>query len=58
MDLTLKFDTQDLVETLRLRGDAGTTIDLTLTGKLLEEYGGTGITGTDSLLVVKPGKVK
>jgi hypothetical protein len=58
MDLTLKFDTEELVEILGLRDDAGTTIELTLTGYLLEEYGGTKITGTDSLLVLNPGKVK
>jgi hypothetical protein len=47
MDLTLKFDTQALVNALKLGDVSGQTIKLTLTGKLREEFGGTPIKGED-----------
>ena len=53
MDLTLKFDTQELVEALGLSDEAGNTIPLTLTGNLKEEDGGTPIEGEDCILVSK-----
>jgi hypothetical protein len=56
MDLTLKFDTQELVETLRLSEEAGKTIPLTITGNLIEEEGGTPIEGEDCIWVLKLGK--
>lgn len=55
MDLTLKFDTQELVNCLALEEVAGETIPLTLTGNLKEEDGGTPITGDDCLRVLNPG---
>jgi hypothetical protein len=55
MDLTLKFDTQELVSCLALEEVAGETIPLTLTGNLKEEDGGTPITGEDCLRILNPG---
>ena len=55
MDLTLKFDTQELVIYLALEEVAGETIPLTLTGNLKEEAGGTPITGEDCLRILNPG---
>lgn len=55
LDLTLKFDTQDLVEKLKLDEVAGETT-LTLTGELKEEEGGTPIEGEDCIRVLKRGK--
>ena len=52
LDLTLKFDTQELVETLGLSGEAGDTTRLTLTGNLKEEEGGTPIEGEDCIWVL------
>ena len=51
-DLTLKFKTQELVETLGLGEVAGETIPLTLTGELMESEGGTPIKGEDCVLVL------
>jgi hypothetical protein len=51
VDLTLKFDTQELVETLGLSGEAGNRIPLTLTGKLNEEEGGFRIEGKDCIWI-------
>ena len=56
LDLTLKFDTQELVETLELSDEAGNTIRLTLTGNLKEEEGGTAIEGADCIWVLETGK--
>lgn len=53
LDLTLKFKTQELVETLNLDDVAGDTIPLTLTGNLKEEYGGTPIRGQDCIRIKK-----
>ena len=55
MDLTLKFDTQELVSCLALEEVAGETIPLKLTGNLKEEAGGTPITGEDCVRVLNPG---
>lgn len=55
MDLTLKFDTQELVSCLALEEVAGETIRLTLTGNLKEEASGTPITGEDCVRVLNPG---
>lgn len=51
MDLTLKFDTQELVATLSLEAEAGNTIPLILTGNLKEEEGGTAIKGSDCVRI-------
>jgi hypothetical protein len=56
VDLTLKFDTEELVEILRLREVAGETIPLLLTGNLKEEFGGTPIEGQDDIKVLSTGK--
>ena len=53
IDLTLKFENQELVETLKLIDEAGNTIPLTLTGNLKEEDGGTPIEGKDCILVLE-----
>ena len=53
MDLTLKFDTQGLVETLVLDEEAdGTVIKLIVTGNLLEEYGGASFSGEDCVWIL------
>ena len=51
LDLTLKFDTTELVEKLQLTDVVGETIELTLTGNLLEEYDGIAIRGEDCIRV-------
>lgn len=51
LDLTLKFDTQELVEVLGLGDEAGNTIPLILTGNLKEETGGTPIRGKDCVRI-------
>jgi hypothetical protein len=51
LDLTLKFSTPELVEMLGLDNMAGETIPLTLTGNLLDEFGGTPIRGEDCVRV-------
>ena len=58
LDLTLKFDTSELVQTLNLNKVAGETISLLLTGKLKEEYGGSPIEGQDCVRVLRQGKKK
>jgi len=55
-DLKLKFRTQQLVEVLKLREVAGQSVQLTLTGKLKVEFGGTPIEGQDYVKVLKTGK--
>jgi len=52
LDLTLKFSTPELVETLNLKAVAGGTIPLTLTGNLFEEFDGTPIRGQDCVWVL------
>ena len=54
LDLTLKFETQLLVETLGLGEVAGETIPLTLTGNLRETEDGTPIEGKDCVLILDP----
>lgn len=51
LDLSLKFDTQELVEILELDAEAGNTIPLILTGKLTEEAGDRDITGSDCIRI-------
>ena len=51
IDLTLKFDTQELVSNLELDKVAGETIPLTVTGNLNAENGGTPIEGKDCIWV-------
>ena len=51
IDLTLKFDTQELVSSLQLDNVAGETIPLALTGNLKAENGGTPIEGKDCIRV-------
>jgi hypothetical protein len=51
LDLTLKFDTQELVETLGLDEEAGNTITIWLTGNLVQELGGTPIRGRDCIRI-------
>ena len=51
IDLTLKFDTQELVSNLELDKVAGETIPLTVTGNLNAENGGTPIEGKDCIRV-------
>lgn len=53
LDLTLKFDTQDLVNTLGLSDFKGQTIPLILTGNLKEEFSGTQIKGQDYVWILK-----
>jgi len=51
MDLTLKFDTQELVQVLELDTLAGEKIPLILMGNLKEEEGGTPIKGQDCVRI-------
>lgn len=51
-DLTLKFDTQEVVAALGEVSD-GECLVLTLTGKLMEEFGGTEISGEDVIVILK-----
>ena len=51
MDLTLKFDTQELVSNLKLDEAAGATVPLVLTGNLNGENCGTPIRGKDCIRV-------
>ncbi len=55
LDLTLKFDIQEIVEALG-EVDDGEVIVLSLTGNLLEEDGGTPIEGEDVVIILKKGK--
>lgn len=55
MDLTLKFETQELIEQLELNEVAGETISLTLSGNLKEEDGGNPVAGEDCVWVLKQG---
>jgi hypothetical protein len=53
LDLLLKFDIGDVVETLELNGlEAGASVQLSVTGKLLD---GTPLTATDCVRLVPPG---
>ncbi len=53
LDLTLKFETQELIEQLELNEVAGETISLSLSGNLKEEEGGNPIEGEDCIWVLK-----
>jgi hypothetical protein len=55
LDLTLKFDVQEVVEAIG-EVNGGDCLVLTLTGNLFEEFGGTPIVGEDVVLILK--KVK
>ena len=55
IDLTLKFDVQDVVIALGVVDD-GDEPELTLTGNLLPAYGGTPIAGEDVIIIIKKGK--
>jgi hypothetical protein len=55
LDLTLKFDKQEVVEAIGEVND-GDVIVLTLTGNLLEEHGGTPIIGEDIIIIRKKGR--
>jgi len=52
MDLTLKFKSQELVTAIGAVAD-GDVLVLTLTGNLLEEFGGTPIIGEDVIVILK-----
>jgi hypothetical protein len=52
MDLTLKFKTQEVKDTLDLSDEAGNTIPLLITGNLMEEADGTPIEGSDCIWVL------
>ena len=60
VDLTLKFDKQELVETLWLDLEeiAGETIPLILSGNLKGEEGGMPINGSDCIKILETGKKK
>jgi hypothetical protein len=51
--LTLKFETQELIEQLELNEVAGETISLSLSGNLKEEEGGNPVAGEDCIWVLK-----
>lgn len=55
LDLTLKFDKQEVVTAIGVVSD-GDVIVLTLTGNLLEDFGGTAIIGQDVVWIKKKGK--
>jgi len=52
-DLVLKFDTEELVDTLQLDEAAGQTVPLIVTGSLKANKGGTSFSGQDCLQVLK-----
>ncbi len=54
-DLTLKFENQEIVAALGEVED-GDVLVLTLTGALLEEFGGSEIQGQDVVVILKKGK--
>ena len=55
VDLTLKFDRQDVVAALGSVND-GDVLVLQLTGNLLPAFGGTAFTGEDVVVILKKGK--
>jgi hypothetical protein len=55
LDLTLKFDTQEVVAALGDVSD-GDVLVLQLTGNLQEDFGGTPIVGEDVVVILKKGK--
>ena len=56
LDLSLKFDTQEVKDTLDLKAEAGNTIPLLITGNLMEDAGGTPIEGADCIWVLRTGE--
>jgi hypothetical protein len=56
VDLTLKFNTQEVKDTLSLETEVGNTILLLVTGNLKEEADGTPIEGSDCIWVLQTGK--
>ena len=52
MNLTLRFKSQELVTAIGGVAD-GDVLVLTLTGELLEEFGGTPIIGQDVIVILK-----
>jgi uncharacterized repeat protein (TIGR01451 family) len=52
LDLTLKFDQQQIVDAIGNVSD-GDIVVLSLTGNLLEDYGGTPIVGEDVVIIIK-----
>jgi hypothetical protein len=55
LDLTLKFDTQAIIDAIGPVSDRE-TLELELTGMLIEELGGISIEGTDCILVLSKGR--
>jgi hypothetical protein len=55
IDLTLKFDTREVVQTIGQVAD-GDIMVLKLSGNLLEEFGGTPIKGEDVVVILKKKK--
>jgi hypothetical protein len=53
LDLTLKFKTQEVKETLGMGGEVGNTIPLLVIGHLTEDAGGTPFEGADCMRVLK-----
>ncbi len=56
LDLTLKFDTQELVTMLNLGDFAGYTLHLILSGNLKEDSGGVPFRGQDCIWILETGK--
>jgi streptogramin lyase len=56
LDLSLKFDTQEVKDTLELKAEVGNTIPLLITGNLMEDAGGTPIEGADCIWVLRTGE--
>jgi hypothetical protein len=56
MDLTLKFEAQEVTVTLDLGDELGNTIPLLITGNLFEEENGTPILGSDCLRLLRTSK--
>jgi hypothetical protein len=53
IDLALKVDAQEVIQTLKIAEVVGETIPLTVTGKLYDEFGGIPIRGEDCVRVSK-----
>ena len=56
LDLSLKFDMQEIMPAIGEDVVDGEVIVLTLTGNLFEEFGGTPIKGEDVVIILKKGK--
>jgi hypothetical protein len=56
MDLSLKFDTQEVNETLGIETEAGNIVPLLITGNLMEWAEGTPIEGSDCVWVLEKGQ--